>query len=272
MASFREYRRRSLLPLSLVALAAYYFFLFLPLSRRAESLDDPLQKAWLKLAASLDQPNAPTLDFLQITNQLRETRQELEQLESAKKKTAVLLELPATLRARVNAPFQLVDYQNERSKQIDELDRAAKQQKVVIDPAVFVGFPEHTADVQEPALLWPALALTDDLLLTAIACKVSAIHSLEVPLALTNAPTAETAGRWAEIPVQIEFTAPADSAVKFVQTLPLRTEELRAAGLTNAIVDKAPMFIDRLIIKKQSPEKLDEVRVSLQAVGFVLRE
>jgi hypothetical protein len=109
-------------------------------------------------------------------------------------------------------------------------------------------------------------------LLTAIACKVSAIHSLEVPLALTNAPTAETAGRWAEIPVQIEFTAPAGSAVKFVQTLPLRTEELRAAGLTNAIVDKAPMFIDRLIIKKQSPEKLDEVRVSLQAVGFVLRE
>jgi hypothetical protein len=54
--------------------------------------------------------------------------------------------------------------------------------------------------------------------------------------------------------------------------LPLRADELRAAGLPEAPVDKPPLFVDRLIIRKQSPDKPDEVRVWLRVVGFVLRE
>jgi hypothetical protein len=272
MASLREYRRRSLLPLAGLGLAAYYLLVFGPLSRRAVELDEPLQKAWLKLAAALAQPNTATLDFAQLTNQLNSTRQELASLENLKKKAAARLELGAELRLRLSAPFQLVDFQNERSKQMDELEKQAKQHQVAIDPAVFVGFPEHTADIQEPALLWPALALTEELLRTALRCNVSAVHSLEVPLALTNSASADTAGRWAEIPMQLEFTASAESAARLLQSLPLRAEELRAAGLPEALPSKVPLFIDRLIIKKQSPEKPDEVRVSLQALGFVLRE
>jgi hypothetical protein len=120
--------------------------------------------------------------------------------------------------------------------------------------------------------LWPALSLTDDLLATAIGCKVIAIHSLEVPLAMTNSPGPEAYGRWDQIPLQIEFTASADSAARFLQSLPLRPEELHAAGLPAASPDKVPLFIDRLIVKKQLPEKQDEVRVWLQAMGFVFRE
>src|SRR5262249_44401888 len=155
----------------------------------------------------------------------------------------------------------LVDYQNERSKQIDALDKQAKDSKIVIDPAVFAGFPEHTIDTAEPALLWPALSLTDDLLITAIRCKVTAIHYLEVPLSLTNSASIEMSGRWEQIPLQIEFTASADNASRFVQSLPLRAEEMRTVGLPEASADKAPLFIDRVIMKKQSPEKVDEVRV-----------
>lgn len=272
MTSFREYRRRSLIPLAGLALIGYYAVIYLPLARRAASLDEPLQKAWRKLAASIEQTNATTLDLLRLTNQLTETRQALAILDNTKKEAGLRLDLSAELKAKMSAPFQLVDYQNERSKQIDELDKQAKAQKIALDAAVFAGFPEHTIDTADPALLWPALALTDDLLRTAIRCKVSAIHSLDVPLAITNFPGSETYGRWEPIPLQVEFTAPADSAARFVQSLPLRAEELRAAGLPAAPSDKASLFIDRLIIKKQSPEKLDEVRVWLQAVGFVLRE
>jgi len=272
MPSLQEYRRRSFLPLAGVALAAYYLLVFLPLSHRADSLDEPLRKDWDKLAASLDQTNSSALDFLHITNQLKETRLSLAILEDAKKSAAARLELGAGLRAKLNAPFQLVDYQNERSKQMDELDRQAKAEKIAIDPAVFSGFPEHTVDIQQPALLWAALSLTEDLLSTALRCKVETIHNLEVNLAVTNAPGADVAGRWAEIPVQVEFTASAENAARLIQSLPLRGTELRGAGLPDAPAEKEPLLLERLIIRKQSPEKLDEVRVWLRAVGFVLRE
>lgn len=272
MPSFQEYKRRSLLPLGGVALAAYYLLVFVPLDRRANSLDEPLGKDWAKLATSLDQSNAVSLDFRYITNQLRETRMALASLEDAKKSAALRLELAPALRAKLSAPFQLVDYQNERSKQMDELDRRAKAEKIAVDPAVFSGFPEHTVDIQEPALLWAALSLTDELLATALRCKVAAIHNLEVNLSATNSPGADNAGRWAEIPLQLEFTASADNATRLVQSLPLRAAEIRAAGLPDGPAEKEPLLIDRLIIRKQSPDKLDEVRVWLRAVGFVLRE
>jgi hypothetical protein len=272
MPSFQEYKRRSLIPLAGLGLAAYYLMVFVPLDRRADSLDEPLGRDWAKLTASLEQTNASSLDFRYITNQLKETRQALAILEDAKKSAAARLELGPALRAKLNAPFQLVDYQNERSKQMDELDRQAKAEKITIDPAVYSGFPEHTVDIQQPALLWAALSLTEDLLATALRCKVAAIHNLEVNLAVTNAPGADSAGRWAEIPVQLEFTASADNAARLIESLPLRAAEIRAVGLPESPPEKEPLLLDRLIIRKQSPEKLDEVRVWLRAVGFVLRD
>jgi hypothetical protein len=271
---FQEYRRRGIIPFAGLALAAYYLFVFLPLGRRAESLDAPLQKAWEKLSTSLDagQTNATAIDFLRITNQINETRQALTVLENAKKQATARLQMDPALRARMSAPFQLLEYQNERSKQLDELSSLAKTQQVIIEPAVFAGFPEHTADVRQPALLWPALAAIDGLLRTAFQCKVTAIHSLEAPLALTNAPPTNGWERLAEIPLEIEFTASATNATRLLRCLPLRADEMRAAGLPEAPPDKPVLFVDRLVVRKQSPDKPDEVRVSLRAVGFVLRE
>ncbi|HEY5911875.1 MAG TPA: hypothetical protein VJA21_14830 [Verrucomicrobiae bacterium] len=272
MASLNELKRRSILPLAALGLAAYYLLVFVPLAHKAGSLDDELKKSWQRLAASVEQTNAARLDFAQITNQLSETRHQLVLLEEAKKKVSTHLELSPDLRSKLSAPFQLVDYQNERSKQIDELDSQTKQQKVALDPVVYAGFPEHTADMAEPSLLWAALSLTTDLLQTALRCKVAAIHSLEVAVAPTNSIAPEVAAPWAEIALQLEFTAAADNAVHVVQSLPLTAEEIRAAGLPAPERQKAPLFIDRFIIRKETPDKLDEVRVWVRATGFVLRE
>ncbi len=270
----QEYRRRGIIPLVGLGLAAYYLFVFLPLARRAQSLDAPLQKAWQKLSASLDpnQTNAIAIDFLHITNQIGETRQALVILENARREAAGRLHLAPQLSAKINAPFQLVEYQNERSKTLDDLSTLAKQQKVTIEPAVYSGFPEHTADVRQPELLWAALTAIDGLLRTALQCKIAAIHSLEAPLALTNAPPTNGLDRLAEIPVQIEFTASATNAIQLLRCLPLRPEEARAAGVPEAPADRPVLFVDRLVMRKQTPEKPDEVRVSLRVVGFVLRE
>jgi hypothetical protein len=270
--SFSEYQRRGLVPLAGLALAVYYFFVMLPLAHRAESLEEPLQKAWQKLYVSLDQTNTTTVDFLLITNQLSETRQALLILENAKQQAAARLQLGAAVRARMHADFQLVDYETERSRQLDELGTLAKQQQAEVAPAVFASFPEHTAEVKQPTLLWAALSLTEGLLRTALQCKVTAIHSLEVPPVLTNAPPTNGTERLAEIPLQVEFTASAANAARLIQCLPLRADEIRAAGLPEAPADKPALFVDRLIVQKQSPDKPDEVHVWLRAVGFVLRE
>lgn len=271
MSALQEYKRRGLIPLAVAALAVYYLFVFMPLERRSASLDEPLRKDWAQLAASLGQTNASALDFLYITNQLRETRMALSILQDAEKSAGDRLALAPGVRAKLNAPFQLFDYENERGKRMDELARQTNAQ-FVVDPAVFAGFPEHTMDLRQPELLWPALSLTQDLLGTALRCKVAAIHSLEVDLPLTNSLSSDGPAHWTPIPLQLEFTASADNALRFIQSLPLRAEELRSAGLPQAPPDKEPLLLQRLVIRKQTPEKLDEVRVWLQVVGFVLQE
>jgi len=267
-----KYQRHGLVPLAALALAAYYLFILLPLARQARSLDDPLRKAWQKLSASLDQTNATAIDFLRITNQLSETRQALLILDNAKQQVTSRLQLGAAVRAKMQAEFQLVDYENERSKQLDDLSNLAKQQQATLQPAVLDGFPVHTADVRQPALLWAALSLTDSLLRTALQCKIATIYSLEVPPVLTNAPPTNVTERLAEIPLELEFSGSAASVGRLLQCLPLRADELRASGLPEVTADKPPLFVDRLIVQKQSPDKPDEVHVWLRAVGFVLRE
>jgi len=267
-----EYQRRGIVPLAGLVLAAYYFFVLLPLAHRADSLDDPMQKAWQKLSASLDQTNTPPIDFVRITNQLNETRQALLTLENARQAAIARLQLGAAVRARMRADFVLVEYENERSKQAEELGNLAKQEQVVVDLAVFARFPEHTADVKQPNLLWAALSLTDGLLRTAIRCKVAAVQSLEVPPVLTNAPPTNAIERLAEIPLHFEFSGSAASADKLLQSLPLRADEIRAAGLPEAAADKPALFVDRVVVQKQSADKPDEVHVWLRAVGYVLRE
>ena len=110
--------------------------MLLPLDRKAENLDEPLQKAWQKLSFSLEQTNTAAVDFLHITNQLNETRQALLILENAKRQAIARLNLGAPVRAKMHTDFALVDYENERSKQLDELSNLAKQQQVTVDPAV----------------------------------------------------------------------------------------------------------------------------------------
>jgi hypothetical protein len=262
-----QFRRLGLIPIAVLTLAAYYLLVYRPLGQRAAELDAPLQKAWQSLALSLEQSNAPAISFLRITNQLAETRTDIARLEYARRKAAARLELPPVVRARMSMPFQLYEFQNERGKELEDLAKLAKKLKLPVEPPVLAGYPEHTADMREPILLWPALSMANGLVLAAVQCKIGALHSLEVSLALTN-----TAGRLVSIPVQMEFTGPASAVETLLQMLPLRPEEIKAAGYPELTVEKPPLFVDRLVIKRQSPDKPDEVRVLLRVVGFVMRE
>jgi hypothetical protein len=60
--------------------------------------------------------------------------------------------------------------------------------------------------------------------------------------------------------------------LRLVRCLPLRGDELPAAGLTNGPPGKLPLLLDRFILKKQSPDTPNEVRAGLIVVGFVFTE
>lgn len=267
----QEYRRRTVVPFSAVALAVYYLLVYVPLGKRGKDLDAPLNRSWQQLAASLGRSNAVSIDFLHITNQLNETRQALAILETSKRRAADRVELGPQVKARMTGLFQLVDYENERSKKLEALTTLAKQQQVKIDSPVYSGFPEHTADIRQPELLWAALSMVDSLLTSAVKSKVSALHLLQVPVAFTNSPSNMPLAL-DEIPILLEVTGPAASVMNLVRSLPLRASELSAAGLPPSTPDKPPLFVDRFIVKKQDPEKPDEVRAWLRVVGFVLRQ
>jgi hypothetical protein len=266
-----EMRRRSIIPLLGLGLAAGYLFVFAPLNRKAEDLDKPLAKGWRKLAASLGQTNATQLDFVAITNQLVETKHANAALETARKQAELRVEPGESLRARMNEIFQLVEYDNEVEQRVTDLDHLAEQKHVVIEQAVFNGFPKKTAEVKAPELLWAELEFIDDLLTSAINCQVAAIHTLTTT-PLTNAPPTNGVWSLAKLPVQLELSGPATNVTRFLQSLPLRGDELKAAGLPDAPTNKPALFVDRLVLRKESPDKPDDVHVSLRAVGFIFRQ
>lgn len=267
-----ELRRRSILPLLAGALAAIYMFGFVPLDHQAALQDEPLEKSWRRLAGLLGPTNITKLDFVSLTNQFKETRAALATLETARQQARGRVELDEELRGLVGAPFLQVDYENTAVQQASALARLAKQQGVTLEAAATTNFPHQTADMTEPALLWAELAFLDDLLTTAINAKVATIHSVAAPLPLTNAPSLNSAHSPAELPLQIELTGPIPNVARFLQTLPLRASEIQAAGLPAAPTNKPALFIDRIVLRKQSPDKPDEVRLSLRAVGYVFRE
>jgi hypothetical protein len=270
MTNLPEYQRRCIVPLAGILLAIYYVVVYQPLANKARDLNAPLDQSWKKLANSVGRTNATQLDFVLITNQLAETRQALATFGAARRDASTRLELGPVLRSRLDVPFELVEYQNERSALIDALSRQAAKQKITVDPDVLSGFPEHTADVREPSLLWVELAMVNDLLNGALQSNLKALHSVSVPLVATNVAVADQA-KWFQIPIEVEFTASATNAASFLQGLPLRGDELKAAGLPVVNPEKLPLFIDRIVLRKQSPGQVDEIRGWLRLSGFVPR-
>lgn len=268
MRLYSEYKRRAVVPLAGITLTLYFFLFYLPLARKADALNEPLNTSWKQLANSLGKTNANRLDFVLITNQLAETRQALDLFQDSRTRAAARLELGPILRGHLETPFELVEFENARSEKMDELIRKTKELKMGLDPAVLRGFPEHTADIRQPALLWAELSMASDLLDAAVLCKATGLHYLDT----SSTSTGEPVSRWNEVTIEFEFTAAATNAARLLQTLPLRAPEVKALGLPEADPEKVPLLLDRLVIKRVAPEKPDEVRTWVRLAGFIPKE
>lgn len=256
-----------------LALTLYFFFVYQPMSKRADALDAPLTNAWQKLvSAEVDRNAIDARDLSRIGENLRQVERSVALLESTAQRVAGRIELDAPVRAKLKEPFQLIDFQNERQFRMEELVRLARQQQVTLDGAVLAGFPEYTADRKQPELLWAQLAIVNKLLSAAIACKVSVIKSLSVEPFEQHHLSGEGREFLEEIPVKIEVAGSMESVSRFLLCLPLRADELKPLGLPESFPAKPVLFIDRLMLRKQAPEKTDDVQLELRTRGFVYRD
>ena len=267
-------RRRSQIGLLLAGLGMCLYFLavYQPLSRRAADLDQPLLDLWNKLAEASTPVTRPDQSrLLELDAALLAVRNARDLIERSRQTLADRIRPDPELTERIRGPFKLIEFQNERQLATEQLWRLARQKKVQLDPELAAGFPEYLADrSHQPALLWVQLRLLQDVLNAAISCEVSVIQSVSSPpVEVYSASDAGLPDHHANVPVQVELVGQAYSIMRFLESLPLRSDEILERGLPAAAPGKPAYFIDQLLIRKESREKPDEIRLRALIRGFV---
>ncbi|MEK7685290.1 MAG: hypothetical protein AAB466_07710 [Verrucomicrobiota bacterium] len=261
-----------LLILSGLCLALYYVAVYRPLAQRAEALDEPLTSLWRQLAtANLQNDPAGGVDLVAASQNLRQARTWLAAMNRQSGQIEARIALEAEIRSRMKAPFQLVDFQNERQLRIEQLSQLAKQNQVALEPTVLAGLPEFNTETKEPALLWGQLGFASHLLRTAIQCKVPSIKTLHLPSSQSYPARGASQDALEEIPLHLELSGPMNVISKFLLSLPLRAEEIKVHSLPEAAPAKPAMFLDRFLLRKQSPDKAEEVSLTVRVCGFIYR-
>ena len=263
-------RIRWVMLLVALGLALYYFLAFRPLSRRVEALDGPLGDVRQELGnVNLEGSGIHDLDLGQIKKAQETLKASLTATEKVGQMIAARVELEPEIRAKLKEQFLLIDFQNERQKRIEQLTALAKTQQVTLDAAALAGFPEHKAEMKEPNLLWAELSIIHHILTAAINSKVGTVKNISVLPIQPYRAAGGTEVYLEEIPVRVELIAPQESAANFLLALPLRAEEMKTAGLPECRPGKPALFLDKLMLRKQTPEKPVEVNLDAVVCGFV---
>ena len=271
MMTIKEFARNRWGTLGVVlGLALFWFLVFRPFAQRAESLDKPLDKVWRELVDfSLQSSGVSDLDLNQIEKNQELLRASLAATEEVRREISARVDLEPEMRAKMNEPFFLIDFQNERQKRTEQLTALAATRKVALDAPALAGFPQYKAETRDPSVLWAQLSLVDHILTVAINCEVGHVNNLTL-LPTQPVPGATGGERtWQEIPLRIELIAPMAAAEKFLFAMPLRADEMKAAGLPESSPGKPALFIKGLLLRKQTPEKPDEVSLDVTISGFV---
>jgi hypothetical protein len=250
--------------LGTLALALAYLVLDRRLADRLAAQDAPIAdlRRRVALAAQDAGLGSNIVGFATLEGRLAELRDHAARLDEATAAAFARLEPPGTLRARLEEPFQLVEFQNERQRRLEEVGKAAGDAGVALDAAVAGGLPMHTPDLVRPELLWAQLELVNRLLRTAIQARVAAVHEVALPTEPPG-PVTEPPAAWHDVRAFLAFTADAGAALKLLTALGFTPAEARATGLPDGLAGQPALFLDRLLVRRSVLERADEVRVEL---------
>jgi len=270
MIAAKKYRhlQKTLILISVV-LAFYTFAVFIPLYKWVDSFNQPIEKNWKELLKKFpltaQNGKIDLVPFIESMKRLEHVNNSLEYLQKvAITRTACSQD---TLE-KMNKPFQLVDFQNERQLRQEELQAAASTNGVAIYPGVLSSYPEYSSDLTAPELLWAHLSFVHEALMTAIDCHVTSINSL-TPLkpAKISPGNAKTNIYPVELSFRMAVSGNSYSVMKFISLLPVKSSpEIKDIYIRPA---KPELYIDKIMIKKDGIEDVDLVLAELKISGFV---
>lgn len=254
-------------------LALYLFMVFLPLCDRVAALDKPLEQAWGAIANTRVVEAGPQgVNFAPLEQRLQDLEYLSHRLEAVSNAITQRLNLDAPVREKLRQPFQLVDFQNERQLNQEELVRLAAEKQVTLAPGVLAGYPEYSADMKNPELLWGHLSVTHEALRLAARSQLTNLLALSVrPPRMLQTNEGGRALAY-ELPVTLQAAGSMEAVARFLTCLPVRAEEVRAPGLPEMPASKPALFIERVLIRKEAPPYANRVRLEVRLSGIALKE
>jgi hypothetical protein len=184
-------------------------------------------------------------------------------------RVAERVRLPATWWEQIRAPFQILDYENARTRLAETLVGLARSRKIALDPGVTNGLPVRTPETTEPGLLWARLAVAREVLLAALHCQVGAVRELAQLPALSHRSRLDGRRLYEELPMRLEVVGALDAVNRWLTSLPLTGPELEAVGLAGVLTNKPALFLSHLRLRKSAPDRPAEVRAEVVVSGLV---
>jgi hypothetical protein len=176
--------------------------------------------------------------------------------------------LPGSVLDQVQAPFQLIDFDNERLRIAEGVAALAKARKVQLQPAATNGLPQYPSE-SAPAFLWPRLHFAHQVLLAAIHCQVGGILDLSQLPPVSHRSPANDRRVFEEMPMRLEVTGAVEPLARFLTSLPLRGAELEHTALAGLLTNKPALFIGQILVRKSAPDRPNDARLEIVVSGFV---
>lgn len=248
-----------------------FAFLFEPLSHTAAALDDRLIFLWDQLnRAGVSAAPDTGVDLAELEARGHRLQGLATRLAAAGSHLTNQLALEAPTREKMRLPFQLVELQNERQLRIEKLGKLAQEKNVTIAPATFAGFPDYSSEQKQPGLLWAQLALVQYAVEAGIQCQLMSINNLTSSLPRPVNPE-EASPAADELSITLEVTGNSPALTRFLLCLALRPEEGKALALPALGGNKPTLFLDRLLMRRNSVEKPDSIKMELRITAVVFR-
>ena len=245
---------------------AYFLFVYRPLNARTKEKESLLRQAWSRIETIHRKQQAPDRsDFNRISQILKQLAPNMK---SVKQTLLSRIEIDSFYQDK-SLEFQLVDYQSHRQEVIESLDKLAQTRQSQIPPSVFEGFPDYHSDLSHPKYLWIELSLTQHLLQSMIYADIESISKLSVQRQRTPPITADLPPPLIQVISEIQFACDSGSLFRLLLMLPLRAEEIQKELNIAYPANKPSLYVDQILIQKDSPEKPTRVSVWMKIVGFI---
>src|SRR5208337_4140978 len=102
-------------------------------------------------------------------------------------------------------------------------------------------------------------------------CQLASIDNLSAGLPRPATPEENQPASADELSVNLEVTGTSPALTRFLLCLALKPDEAKAMGLPVVSGNKPALFVDRLLMRKNTLEKPDSFKLELRITALVFR-